>query len=81
MEVAEQIIVMNDGKIEQSGGPRDLYEHPASEFVMGFVGPAHRLGETGCGRTTSRSATTRTADDRGDWWTASSTSASRSASS
>ena len=28
MEVAEQIIVMNDGKIEQSGGPRDLYEHP-----------------------------------------------------
>ena len=31
MEVAEQIVVMNDGKIEQAGGPRDLYEHPASE--------------------------------------------------
>ena len=45
MEVAEQIIVMNDGKVEQSGGPRDLYEHPASEFVMGFVGPANRLGD------------------------------------
>jgi sulfate transport system ATP-binding protein len=45
MEVAEQIIVMNDGGIEQSGGPRDLYEHPASEFVMSFVGPAHRLGQ------------------------------------
>ena len=30
MEVAEQIVVMNDGKVEQSGGPRDLYEHPAS---------------------------------------------------
>ena len=45
MEVAEQIIVMNDGRIEQSGGPRDLYEDPASEFVMGFVGPAHRLGQ------------------------------------
>ncbi len=44
MEVAEQIIVMNDGRVEQSGGPRDLYEHPASEFVMSFVGPAHRLG-------------------------------------
>jgi sulfate transport system ATP-binding protein len=44
MEVAEQIIVMNDGKVEQSGGPRDLYEDPASEFVMGFVGPANRLG-------------------------------------
>ena len=45
MEVAEQIVVMNDGKVEQAGGPRDLYEHPASEFVMSFVGPAHRLGE------------------------------------
>jgi sulfate/thiosulfate transport system ATP-binding protein len=36
--------VMNDGRVEQSGGPRDLYEQPASEFVMSFVGPAHRLG-------------------------------------
>lgn len=45
MDVAEQIIVMNDGKVEQSGGPRDLYENPSSEFVMSFVGPAHRLGE------------------------------------
>jgi sulfate transport system ATP-binding protein len=36
---------MNHGKVEQSGGPRDLYENPASEFVMSFVGPAHRLGE------------------------------------
>jgi len=44
MEVAEQIVVMNDGKIEQSGNPRELYEEPASEFVMSFVGPAHRLG-------------------------------------
>jgi sulfate transport system ATP-binding protein len=45
MDVAEQIVVMNEGRVEQSGGPRDLYENPASEFVMGFVGPAHRLGE------------------------------------
>jgi sulfate/thiosulfate transport system ATP-binding protein len=45
MDVAEQIIVMNDGKVEQSGGPRELYENPSSEFVMSFVGPAHRLGE------------------------------------
>ena len=44
MDVAEQIIVMNDGEVEQSGGPRDLYEQPASEFVMSFIGPAHRLG-------------------------------------
>jgi sulfate transport system ATP-binding protein len=46
MDVAEQIIVMNDGGVEQSGEPRDLYENPASEFVMAFVGPAHRLGES-----------------------------------
>src|SRR5689334_5081426 len=45
MDVAEQIIVMNHGRVEQAGGPRDLYEDPASEFVMGFVGPAHRLGD------------------------------------
>ena len=45
MDVAEQIIVMNDAKVEQAGGPRDLYEDPASEFVMSFVGPAHRLGQ------------------------------------
>jgi sulfate transport system ATP-binding protein len=45
MDVAEQIIVMNDGEVEQAGGPRELYEEPASEFVMSFVGPAHRLGD------------------------------------
>ena len=45
MEVAEQIVVMNDGAIEQVGEPRDLYEHPANEFVMSFVGPVNRLGD------------------------------------
>src|SRR5690349_22706410 len=45
LDVAEQIVVMNHGKIEQAGDPRELYEEPASEFVMGFVGPAHRLGD------------------------------------
>jgi sulfate/thiosulfate transport system ATP-binding protein len=45
MDVAEQIVVMNDGKVEQTGEPRDLYETPASEFVMSFVGPAHKLGK------------------------------------
>jgi len=45
MDVAEQIVVMNDGAVEQAGGPRDLYEHPNSEFVMGFVGPVNRVGK------------------------------------
>jgi sulfate transport system ATP-binding protein len=44
MDVAEQIVVMNDGRVEQAGEPRELYEAPASEFVMSFVGPAHKLG-------------------------------------
>jgi sulfate transport system ATP-binding protein len=44
MEVADRIVVMNHGRIEQVGGPRDLYEHPANAFVMGFVGPVTRLG-------------------------------------
>jgi sulfate/thiosulfate transport system ATP-binding protein len=45
MEVAEQIAVMHEGHIEQVGSPRDLYEHPANEFVMSFVGPVNRLGD------------------------------------
>ena len=45
MEVAEQIVVMNDGAIEQIGTPRELYEHPANEFVMSFIGPVNRLGD------------------------------------
>ena len=45
MEVADRIALMNEGRIEQTGKPRDLYEHPANEFVMGFVGPVNRIGE------------------------------------
>jgi sulfate transport system ATP-binding protein len=45
MEVADQIAVMNKGRIEQVGGPRDLYEEPATEFVMSFIGPTTRIGD------------------------------------
>jgi sulfate transport system ATP-binding protein len=45
MEVSDRIAVMNKGRIEQIGKPRDLYEHPANEFVMGFVGPVNRFGD------------------------------------
>jgi sulfate transport system ATP-binding protein len=44
MDVAEQIVVMNEGRIEQVGKPKDLYEHPESEFVMSFVGEVNRFG-------------------------------------
>jgi sulfate transport system ATP-binding protein len=46
MEVAEQVVVMHEGRIEQVGTPRELYEHPRNEFVMGFVGPVNRLGDS-----------------------------------
>jgi sulfate transport system ATP-binding protein len=46
MEVAEQIVVMNKGRIEQAGTPRDLYESPRNEFVMSFIGPVNRLGDS-----------------------------------
>lgn len=45
MDVAEQLVLMNDGRVEQSGSPRDLYDQPANEFVMSFVGEVNRLGE------------------------------------
>jgi sulfate transport system ATP-binding protein len=45
MDVADRVVVMNEGRIEQTGRPRDLYEHPANEFVMSFIGPVNRLGD------------------------------------
>jgi sulfate transport system ATP-binding protein len=45
MEVAGQIVVLNEGRVEQVGSPRQLYEQPANEFVMSFVGPVNRLGD------------------------------------
>jgi sulfate transport system ATP-binding protein len=45
MDVAGQLVVMNQGKVEQSGSATDLYENPANEFVMSFVGEVNRLGD------------------------------------
>ena len=45
MDVAEQLVVMNNGRVEQSGSADELYDHPANEFVMSFVGEVNRLGE------------------------------------
>ena len=38
LEVADRVVVMNQGKIEQVGSPQDVWEHPASPFVYGFLG-------------------------------------------
>jgi sulfate transport system ATP-binding protein len=45
MEVADEVVVMNRGKVEQVAGPRELYERPANEFVMSFVGQVNRLDD------------------------------------
>jgi sulfate/thiosulfate transport system ATP-binding protein len=45
MDIADRVVVMNGGHIEQIAPPRELYDHPANEFVMSFVGPVNRLGD------------------------------------
>jgi sulfate/thiosulfate transport system ATP-binding protein len=45
MDVADRVVVMNGGRIEQIAQPRELYDQPANEFVMSFVGPVNRLGD------------------------------------
>src|SRR5213083_1378323 len=45
MEVADRIVVLDKGRVQQVGGPRELYEEPQNEFVMTFVGPVNRLGD------------------------------------
>jgi sulfate transport system ATP-binding protein len=45
MEVADEVVVMNRGRIEQTAAPQDLYERPANAFVMSFVGPVNRIGD------------------------------------
>jgi multiple sugar transport system ATP-binding protein len=53
MTLADKIVVLNAGRIEQVGGPMELYNSPANEFVAGFIGSPKmnfidgaRLGET-----------------------------------
>jgi sulfate transport system ATP-binding protein len=44
LEVADSLVVINEGRIEQIGSPDDLYDRPANEFVQSFLGPVTRLG-------------------------------------
>lgn len=46
MEVADEIVVMNKGRVEQVGTPAQIYDHPASAFVMSFIGPVNVLPST-----------------------------------
>ena len=45
LEVADEIVVINDGRIEQVGAPDQLYDEPANDFVMSFLGEVTTLGD------------------------------------
>ena len=45
MDISDQIAVINHGRLEQVGNPRELYDEPATEFVMTFVGDAQPIGD------------------------------------
>ena len=44
LEVADEIVVINEGRVEQIGTPDQLYDEPANDFVMGFLGDVTQLG-------------------------------------
>jgi sulfate transport system ATP-binding protein len=43
MEVAKRVVIMNHGRIEQEGTPRDIFDRPATQFVADFVGEANSI--------------------------------------
>ena len=45
LEVADEIVVINEGRVEQIGSPDELYDQPANDFVMRFLGPVTQLGD------------------------------------
>lgn len=45
MEVAHEIVVFNQGRLEQVGSPQEIYDHPATPFVMGFMGYVNHVVE------------------------------------
>ena len=47
LTMSDRIAVFNEGRIEQASSPRDLYEHPANEFVAGFVGISNAIERDG----------------------------------
>ena len=45
MEVADQVVILRSGRVEQSGAPREVYREPANGWVMGFLGQVTQIGE------------------------------------
>ncbi len=74
MTLADQIVVMNKGRIEQVGAPMDLYDHPETEFVAGFIGspkmnllPGSAIGRDDVATIGIRPEHVRVDRDSGDW--------------
>jgi sulfate/thiosulfate transport system ATP-binding protein len=64
LELADRVVVMNKGQIEQVGTPDDIYDHPASPFVFGFIGESSKLPVTvGGGQVRYRGAQIDTASE------------------
>jgi multiple sugar transport system ATP-binding protein len=74
MTLANRIVVMNAGKIEQIGTPMELYNKPANKFVAGFIGSPHmnfieaaKIGATGAETLGIRPEHITLDRERGDW--------------
>ena len=54
LTMSDRLAVFNQGRIEQVGAPADVYEHPATEFVAGFVGVSNIIEREGRGSPSAR---------------------------
>src|SRR5690606_23732306 len=43
LDIADEVVILDHGAVQQVGAPSDVYENPANEFVMGFLGPVNEL--------------------------------------
>ena len=48
MEIADRLVILNEGRIEQVGTPDSMYDKPANDFVQGFLGPITTLNGVAC---------------------------------
>ncbi len=65
LSMSDRVAVFNEGRVEQVGPPRDVYEHPATPFVAGFVGTANLIAD-GDGLVTVRPERIRLGAPTGD---------------
>ena len=64
LTMSDRIAVMNDGLIEQLATPREIYEHPASRFVAGFIGTSNLLTGVAASVSASQAVIDVSADER-----------------